>query len=231
MLVIASNNVVTLINQKEMEDVIQASFTDYVVSDLLVDIAQTGDIIDSRQVINNIQEKIPALIKVLFVITPTTDRVRIFFNSDGTGEKIEVPPMLRKGLGEVLVLHEVAHLFYTIDILNDKIVKHKFAPQAFTILRVLEDVAIEKKLEEEFSEAVDIFKTRSAHIMPAYKQHTRSKFAHEIDQLFLYLRGYTSQEYKGDKYILRHACEYIEKDDIDTKIDAVLNIVCRLTGK
>ena len=215
------------IDPKEREDVIRGSFDDSVVSDLVAGEAHTGEVVDAREVIRNIQQKFPELKDVNLKINPDADRVRIYFSSDGRGGRIEVPPKLRTGLGEVLVLHEIAHLLYTKDILTNKIIKHRAGAQAFTILRVLEDVAIEKRLEEEYPNAVDIFKSRAQHIMPVYKESKPSKFASEIDQLFLYLRGYM-KTYKGDPYVHRYAMQYLETDDAETKIDAVLNIVDRM---
>jgi hypothetical protein len=161
-------------------------------------------------------------------VSPNASRVRIMFGKEGQGERIEVPPVLRRELGEVLVLHELAHMLYTKDILTDVIVQHQKAPQAFTILRVLEDISIEKRLEQEFPQAIEVFKKRAGHIIPAYKKHNPSAFSSAIDQLFLYLRGY-SKSFSGDPYLLKYAQQYLDSDDKNTKVDAVLNIVDRAT--
>lgn len=218
------------IEPQEKEDVIRRSFDDTVVSDLLADVAQKEDLVDSKTVVESIRKKFPQLKDVELEISKDADRVRIYFSEDGKGEKIILPTQLKKGLGEVLVLHEIAHMLYTKDLLTNKILKHRAGPQAFTIMRVLEDIAIEKRLEAEYPEAVEVFKSRAQHIMPVYKQHTPTDFASDVDQLFLHLRGY-SKAYKGDPYVLRYAQQYLENDDDETKIDAILNITSKLTGK
>lgn len=212
---------------KETEYTITQSFKDGVISDLIADESQKGDLVSAESVINNIRQQFPSLSHVSIIPSRSAERVRIYFVENGKGERIEVPLKLRKGLGEILVLHEIAHLLYTKDILTNKIIKHRAGPQAFTILRVLEDISIEKQLERDFPNAVEVFKSRAAHIIPIYKSHTPSKFAKSVDQMFLYLRGY-SKQFDGDPYVLRYANQYLESTDAETKIDAVLNIIDRL---
>lgn len=219
-------------DQTDREQVIRKSFDDRVVSDVLADVAQKGDIVDSNQVIANIRKQFPELKDVQLEVSKEADRVRIYFSPDGKGEKIILPPQLKDELGEILVLHEIAHMLYTKDILTDTIITHKAGPQAFTILRVLEDISIEKRLEKEYPQAVEVFKQRAKHIIPAYfkSDHVPSKFAKEVDDLFLYLRGYAGT-YKGDPYLLRYAQQYLETDSKNVKIDAILNLVSRIPTK
>ena len=212
------------IDPNETESVIGNSFKDRVIPDLLADEGHTGDIVDSKLIIQKIRKDFPDLSHLRMDVVDSADRVRIYFGQDGDGERIELPPKLRTELGDSLVMHEIAHLLYTKDLLCNKIVKHKNAPQAFTILRVLEDIAIERRLERDFPKAVDVFKTRGKHIMPAYKKHIPSDFAKQVDGLFLYLRGY-SGTFKGDPYAIKYANMYLNHDNPNTKIKAVLDLV------
>ena len=214
----------------EKEEVVKRSFDDRVISDLLADDAKKGKQVPSKQVISQLRRKFPVLTSVEIKISKDADRVRIYFDEHGNGQKIIVPPTLKAGLGEVLVLHEIAHMLYTKDILTDKILKHRASAQAFTILRVLEDIAIEEKLEKEYPAAVEVFKSRVGHIIPLYKENTPSEFAHKVDQLFLKLRGY-GKDHDVDPYVLRYAGEYLKSDDVQVKTNAIFHIVHRFTGK
>ena len=221
---------IELVDPAEKEDVIKRSFGNRIVPDLLADEAHKGELIPSAKVIEALRKKFPILRKMNIEISEDADRVRIYFDDEGNGKKVVVPPQMKQGLGEILVLHEIAHMLYTKDILTNKILKHRAAPEAFTILRVLEDIAIEEKLEKEHPESIEVFKKRGQHIMPIYKKHVPTEFANKVDQLFLKLRGYSSKEY-DDPYALRYAREYLDTDDIEKKTNAIFHIVSRFTGK
>ena len=212
----------------DAEDVIRTSFQDNVVSDLVAKSSLEGDA-DAHQIIKDIKKQFPSIVNTArFTVSDTVDRIRIKFNQDGTGAEISVPSKLHPELGEILILHELAHLLYTKDLLCQKIVQYRNAPQAFTILRVLEDIAIERKLEAEFPKAVEIFKRRSPHARAAYDKNKPSKFSGALDQLFLFLRGYTTRPYLGGTAVLSAAETYLSSSDEDEKVDAVLTIAEQL---
>lgn len=217
------------VNPQEMEDVIQRSFGDRVVSDLIADVSVNGDV-QSHQIIQQIKQQFPSITKnVVFDISQSHKRIRIEFDTDGRGCKISVPLILHQELGEILILHELAHMLYTKDLLTNKIIKFRNSSEAFTVLRVLEDVAIERKMERDFPHSIDIFKKRASHAINAITQHVPTAFASEVDQMFLTLRGYTNRKYKGSTEVLRYAEKYLSSNNDDDKIDAVLNITDILT--
>ena len=215
---IASN-----VDPRDAEKIITQSFKDNVVSDLLAANVKTGDTITGEEAIENVRKQFPQLKNVVLKVNPSADRIRIYFGKSGEGEHIDVPDVLKKGLGEVLILHEIAHMLYTKDLLSKEIVGHKYGAQAFTILRVLEDIAIEQALEEDHPAAVEVFKTRAQHIIPIYKKHVPSDFSKKIDEIFLHLRGY-KKDFGGDPEALRLANVYLRGKEINTKINAVINL-------
>lgn len=208
----------------DIEHTITTSFKDRVVSDLLADETHKGELVDANIIIDEIKSKFPNIAKqVEFIIDEKSERIRIYFNESGVGAHIKVPPKLKQGLGQVLVLHEISHMLYTKDLLCDAITKYRNGPQAFTVLRVLEDIAIEKKLEADHPDTVEVFKTRASHILPIYKQHTPTKFAKQVDELFLFLRGYGKQ-FNGSTTALSAAHTYLRSTDKKEKVNAVLKI-------
>lgn len=216
------------LDPKETEDVIQNSFKDKVISDALANKSTQGTT-KASNVIKQIKQKFPEIVnQARFIVNPSIDRIRIIFSDNGKGTDIQVPELLHPELGEILILHELAHLLYTKDLLTNMIVKYRNAPQAFTILRVIEDVAIERKLEHNFPNSIEIFKKRAPHALSAYKEYTPSKFASRVDQLFLFLRGYTSKLYSGSTKALNAAEHYLSSDNPDDKIHAVLTITQEL---
>lgn len=217
------------VDPEKAETVIRQSFDDRVISDLLADETNRGDQ-NAQEIIDEITSKFPSIAKtVKFRVNPKANRVRIYFDSAGKGTHIDVPTKMKPGLGIVQVLHEIAHMLYTKDLLTNNIVQHGAAPQLFTVMRVLEDIAIEKRLEEEHPNAIDIFKGRAQHIIPLYKQNKPSPFAKQIDELFLHLRGY-KKDFSGDPEILQLAQTYLNSDDLETKVDAVVSIGEKLLG-
>lgn len=216
------------IDPQETEDVIQQSFKDTVISDTLANKSLEGST-KAEQIITRIKKQFPSIIKqARFIVNPSINRIRITFSSDGSGSDIQVPELLHPELGEILLLHELAHLLYTKDLLTNMILKYRDAPQAFTVLRVIEDVSIERKLEAEFPDAVEIFKKRAPHAISAYSSYTPSKFAGKMDQLFLFLRGYTNKRFSGSTTALSAAERYLSSNDPQEKIHSVLTITQEL---
>lgn len=218
------------VDPDEAERVIKTSFQDRVISDLLADETHRGDLVPAMEVLKELRQQFPHLAALQTVkIRPNVERVRIYFNEHGAASHIEIPSMLKKGLGGVLILHEIAHMLYTKDLLTNKIVQHRSAPQAFTLLRVLEDIAIERQLEKEHPDTVQVFQTRAQHIIPLYKTHTPSLFAKKVDDLFLFLRGYKKQ-YTGDPQALDLANKYLQSANPDEKIDAIVSLADLLSS-
>lgn len=216
------------IDPQETEDVITKSFKDTVISDTLAKKSLEGST-SATQIINKLKKQFPSIIKqAQFTVNPNIDRIRITFNKDGSGSNIQVPEVLHPELGEILLLHELAHLLYTKDLLTNMILKYRDAPQAFTVLRVIEDVSIERKLEANFPKSAAVFKKRAPHAISAYSSYTPSKFASKMDQLFLFLRGYTNRPYSGSTKALSAAERYLSSNDPQEKIHAVLTITQEL---
>ena len=113
-------------------------------------------------------------------------------------------------------------MLFTNDLLTSDILNHKYAAEAFTLMRTLEDVSIEQRLEAYYPKSKAIFEMRAQFILPIYKKHVPTKFANEVDQLFLFLRGYTSRPYTGSVYNILCANEYLYSKDKSEKIQAIL---------
>lgn len=191
----------------------------------ICDKATKGDLIDTEVILDNLQKRIPS-IDFKKYITPdsSVSRVMIKFTKGGEGGNIHVPIELNKVLGPIIVLHEIAHKLYTIDILTKEIVNHPLAVEIFTLARTIEDARVEKLMEQEYPETIQIFKERAQYIIPLYKSHTPSEFSKIVDDLFLYLRGYKG-EFTHDKDYLKLGEQFIAAgNDRDKKVNAVIKL-------
>ena len=191
----------------------------------LCDKATQGDLVSSEKILEYLQKRIPQIkFNDYVVVDPEANRVVIKFNEQGEGSLIHIPEKLNKYLGPVIILHEIAHKLYTIDILTKELVDHPLASEIFTLARTIEDARIEKIMEQDYPETAHIFKERARFIIPLYKTHTPSKFAKIVDDLFLYLRGYNSN-YKGNPEYLKLGEAFIRAgNDRDKKVIIIINL-------
>lgn len=196
------------VDPQKVNNIITNSFKDVVVSDLLANAsvketpsemllgaATEGSLVDSRRVLDDLKTYIPELFDtgVDFNIDSSFNRVALAFDEDGEPNTINVPEKINKDLGPVIILHELSHVLYSIDIITNEIANHPYSVQAFTLARTIEDVRTEQILENDYSATASVFKARSKFIIPLYKKHTPSKFSKIVDSLFLRLRGYSSK--------------------------------------
>ena len=148
----------TGVEPEQEKDVIDRSFKQNVISDVLAgastqsssnfewgdcktcpfgnvcDKATKGDLIDTNIILNDLQKRIPSIdFKKYITVDPSVNRVMIKFTSSGEGGDIHVPEKLNKILGPIIILHEIAHKLYSIDILTKEIVNHKLAAEIFTL--------------------------------------------------------------------------------------------------
>jgi hypothetical protein len=222
--------------------IINTSFQDVVISDLLADasVKETpveilsntlteGSLIDSRLILNDLKKYIPALFDtgVDFNISKKFNRVALSFNEEGEPNIINIPEKINKDLGPVIILHELSHVLYSIDIITNELVQSNYSAQAFTLARTIEDVRTEKILEQEYPETKTIFKERSQYIVPLYKKHTPSPFSKIVDSLFLRLRGY-SPKFDYPLEFLNLAQKFI---DVGNNRTEKVNIILLLTNK
>lgn len=230
------------VDPEKMSNVITTSFKDVVISDLLADasvketpiemlanVSTNGSLVDSQTVLDELYTYIPALFTtgIEFDIDKKYDRVSLAFDEDGEPNIINVPLKINKVLGPVIILHELSHVMYSIDILTNDFINSQYSAQAFTLARTIEDVRTEKILEQEFPETKNIFKERSSYIVPLYKKHSPSKFSKIVDSLFLRLRGY-SPRFDYPQEFIDIAQKFI---DIGNKRDEKVKLILLLTNK
>jgi len=236
------------VSPEQEQDVIDRSFKKDVLSDVLArasmqsshklewgdcdtcpfsnvcDKATKGDVISSEIILKNLQKRVPDIPFMNYIkIDPKVSRVVIKFDH-GIGSNIHIPPALNKLLGPIIILHEIAHKLYSIDILTKEIVDHPLASEIFTLARTIEDVRVENLMEEEFPETQKIFKERAQYIIPLYKSHTPGPFARIVDDLFLYLRGY-APSFSGNQEYVKIGQEFIDAgNDRDQKVNTVIRL-------
>jgi len=211
----------------QVQKVINKSFDDMVLSDLLAkasvrpelkwgdckscsftnvcNAATEGNLLPTQAILDDLKSKIPNLFEqndIKFNINSSNQRVSITFNPDGGGGVINLPDRVNKEIGPVVILHEIAHKLYSIDILTSEIINHPQASNIFTLTRTMEDARVEKLMEQQYPESVQVFRARAKYIVPLYKQHSPSSFAKIVDDLFLNLRGYSNT--------FPHSKEYLE---------------------
>lgn len=196
------------VDSQQVDDIISNSFKDVVISDLLADasVKETpievisnasteSSLIDASIVLQHLNDLVPDLFNIglNFDIDSKHNRVALSFDEQGNPTVINVPSKINKILGPVIILHEISHVLYSIDILTSDFISSPYRVQAFTLARTIEDVRTEILLEKQYPETKQIFKARSSYIIPLYKKHTPSTFSKIVDSLFLCLRGYTSK--------------------------------------
>lgn len=237
------------VSPEQERDVIDKSFKQNVISDLLAgastkssknfewgdcetcpfsnvcDKATEGDVIDSNAILNNLQKQIPNInFKEYIKVDPSVNRVMIKFTEGGEGGNIHIPAKLNKVLGPIIILHEIAHKLYSIDILTSKIVNHPLASEIFTLARTIEDARVEKLMEKEYPQTASVFKERAKYIIPLYKSHSPTKFAKIVDDLFLKLRGYSGGFNHNNEY-LKLGEQFVNAgNNRDVKVDTVIKL-------
>jgi len=234
---------------EQERDVIDRSFKSNVISDLLAgasvkpsqnlewgdcktcplgnvcDKATKGDLVDSQLILDMLQKRVPSInFKHYITIDPKVNRVMIKFTSSGEGGSIHIPSKLNKVLGPIIILHEIAHKLYSIDILTKEIVNNPLAAEIFTLARTIEDSRVEKLMEKEYPQTANVFKERAKYIIPLYKSHSPTKFAKIVDDLFLTLRGY-SNSFNHDKEYLKLGQQFINAgNNRDLKVETVIKL-------
>lgn len=237
------------VDPEQEQDVINKSFQRNVISDILAgastqpssnfkwgdckdcpfgnvcDKATQGDVIDSNIILKDLQNRVSSIdFKKYITVDPRVNRVMIKFTASGEGGSIHIPEKLNKVLGPIIILHEIAHKLYSIDILTKEIVSHKLAAEIFTLARTIEDARVEKLMEEQYPETVNIFKERAQYIIPLYKSHTPSNFAKIVDDLFLFLRGYKNN-FPHNKAFLNLSQQFIAAgNNREKKVEAVIKL-------
>lgn len=226
------------VDPERVDSLISNSFKDVVVSDLLAQAsvqetpgdtieaqASKGSLIDSNDVVQYLKSNIPQLFEdynVTFDVDEKYNRVSLDFNEIGAPTIIRMPVKVNKDLGPVIVLHELSHVMYSIDIITNNMLDHPHSAQAFTLARTLEDVRTEQLMEQEYPQTAAIFKSRAQYIVPLYKKHTPTSFSSVVDHLFLHLRGY-SKTFKYNKHLLTLAQHFIDAgNNREQKVDAIL---------
>lgn len=237
------------VDPKKVQDVIGRSFKQTVVSDLLAkqsikgkrnlnwkdcptcpfghvcSAATQGELVSTEKIINNLKQRVPGLFKndIKLNVGPFK-RVVITFDPAGGGSVINVPRYMNRHLGAIIILHEIAHKLYSIDILTNDILEHPNAVDIFTLARTIEDARIEKLMEIEYPETAQIFKERAQFIVPVYKSHSPTPFSKIVDDLFLYLRGY-SKTFSGPKEFVDLAQQFIAAgNDRDKKVETIIKL-------
>ena len=191
----------------------------------ICDKATKGDLVDTETILNDLQKKIPSIdFKKYITVDPSVNRVMIKFTEGGEGGNIHVPEELNKVLGPIIILHEIAHKLYSIDILTKEIVNHPLAVEIFTLARTIEDARVEALMEQEYPGTAQVFKERAQYIIPLYKSHTPSAFSKIVDDLFLNLRGY-QKNFLHDKNYLQLGKQFIAAgNNRDAKVDIVVKL-------
>jgi|TARA_R110002167_G_scaffold214175_3_gene418946 hypothetical protein len=238
------------VDPEQEREIITRSFERNVISDILAtastsnfdwddcdtcptkgvcDAAHKNNLISSSSILEMIKHKIPTLDFSSFVkVDPNVDRVMIKF--DDGGGMIHIPTELNSIIGPVIILHEIGHRLYSIDILTKEMVDHEYADAIFTLARTIEDVRIEKLLEQDYPGAKEIFKDRARFIIPLYKDHTPSPFSKIVDSLFLYLRGY-SKLFPYDDNLLNIANKFIDAgNNRDKKVKSIIELGEAISG-
>lgn len=182
-----------------------------------------GDLVDTDEILDLLSKRIPSIdFRDYITVDPSVNRVMIKFTEGGEGGNIHVPEKLNKVLGPIIILHEIAHKLYTIDILTKEIVNHPLAVEIFTLARTIEDARVEKLMEQDYPGTAEVFKERARYIIPLYKSHTPSDFARVVDDLFLYLRGYKNS-FPHDKAYVSLGERYIAAgNNRDEKVRTVI---------
>lgn len=227
------------VDPEHVDRVISNSFQDVVISDLLADAsvketpveligleATNGSLIDSRLVLNDLKRYIPALFEtgIDFNIDKKFNRVSLAFDEGGEPNTINIPVSINKDLGPVIILHELSHVLYSIDIITNEMINHPYSAQAFTLARTIEDVRTENILEQEYPETAKIFKSRSKFIIPLYKQHSPTPFSKIVDSIFLNLRGYSSR-FNYPEHLLELAKHFISVgNNREEKVKIILQL-------
>lgn len=238
------------VDPKKVQDIIGKSFKQTVVSDLLakqsvkgkrhklkwkdcptcpfgqVCAASTeGELVSTEKIIDNLKQRVPKLFEnnINLNVGPFS-RVVISFDPQGGGSTINVPRYMNRYLGAIIILHEIAHKLYSIDILTNDILEHPNAVEIFTLARTIEDARIEKIMEQEYPETAVIFKERAKYIIPVYKGHNPTPFSKIVDDLFLYLRGY-SKSFSGPEESIDIAQQFIAAgNDRDKKVETIIKL-------
>jgi hypothetical protein len=232
----------------KVQDIIGKSFSHTVVSDLLAkqsikgkrsnfkwkecptcpskhvcDAARAGVLEDTNKILEDLKQKVPTLFTTdIKINVGPFARVVITFDEQGGGSIINVPRFMNKELGAVIILHEIAHKLYSIDILTNDIIMHPYGVEIFTLARTIEDARVERLMEQEYPGTAQVFKSRAKYIVPIYKSHSPTPFAKVVDDLFLYLRGYVNA-FSGPKELVALGQQFIEAgNDRDKKVSTVI---------
>lgn len=242
------------VTPQQEQDVIERSFKQNVISDLLAsastkptnfewdncnscsfakicDKSTKGDVAPATQILKDLQHKVPEINFNKYIKPDDVDRVMISFDESGTGGIIRVPKMLNKILGPIIILHEIAHKLYSIDILTKQIVNHPLAAEIFTLARTIEDARVEKLMERDYPHTAAIYKQRAKYIVPLYKSHEPTKFSKIVDDLFLKLRGYQSS-FDHDAALLSLGQQFVDAgNDRDAKVKIVIALAEMIHNK
>jgi hypothetical protein len=242
------------VTPEQEQDVIGRSFKQNVLSDLLAgastkpsnfewgdcdtcpfakicDKSTKGDVIPTEEILNDLQRRVPEIDFFKYIKPDDVDRVMISFDESGAGGDIRVPKMLNKVLGPIIILHEIAHKLYSIDILTKEIVHHPLAAEIFTLARTIEDARVEKLMEQDYPHTAAIYKERAKYIIPLYKSHSPTPFSKIVDDLFLKLRGYQSS-FNHDPKLLSLGQQYVSAgNDRNKKVRTVITLAEMINGQ
>lgn len=227
------------VDPAHVDRLISNSFKDVVISDLLAQAsvestpieiltAETthGNLVDAKVVIEKLFKEVPELFDndITFDIKPEHTRVSLDFDNHGNPTIIRMPEHVNKDLGPVIVLHEMSHVMYSIDIITNNLLNHPHSAQAFTLARTLEDVRTETLMEKDYPATATVFKSRAQYIIPIYKKHSPTAFSKIVDSLFLNLRGY-SNKFNYDNKILKIAQKFVSTgNDREKKVKIILEL-------
>jgi hypothetical protein len=235
------------VTPEQEQDVIGRSFKQNVISDLLAgastkpnnfewgdcdtcpfakicDKSTQGDVVPTENILEDLQRRVPEINFSKYIKPDNVDRVMIKFDESGAGADIRVPKMLNKVLGPIIILHEIAHKLYSIDILTKEIVNHPLAAEIFTLARTIEDARVERLMEQDYPHTAAIYKERAKYIIPLYKSHSPTPFSKIVDDLFLKLRGY-QQSFPHNPKLMQLGQEFL---DIGNNRDEKVRIVIEL---
>lgn len=235
------------VTPEQEQDVIGRSFKQNVISDLLAgastkptnfewgdcdtcpfakicDKSTQGDVVSTDEILNDLQRRVPEIDFSQYIQPADVDRVMIGFDESGAGGIIRVPKMLNKILGPIIILHEIAHKLYSIDILTKEIVNHPLAAEIFTLARTIEDARVEGLMEQDYPHTAGIYKERAKYIIPLYKSHSPTPFSKIVDDIFLKLRGY-QQNFPHDKAYLQLGQQFVDAgNNRDVKVNTVIQL-------
>lgn len=242
------------VTPQQEQDVINRSFKQNVISDLLAsastkptnfdwdscdscsfakicDKSTKGDVVPATEILKDLQQQVPEINFKKYIAPDDVDRVMISFDESGIGGKIRVPRMLNKVLGPIIILHEIAHKLYSIDILTKEIVNHPLAAEIFTLARTIEDARVEKLMEQDYPHTAAIYKERAKYIVPLYKSHEPTAFSKIVDDLFLKLRGYQSS-FNHDAKLLSLGQQFVDAgNDRDAKVKSIIALAEMIHNK